>query len=30
MAIVGPALGYVVGSQLLLIYTDFFTADPLT
>lgn len=30
MAIVGPALGYVVGGQLLLFYTDFLSVDPLT
>lgn len=30
MAIVGPALGYVLGSQLLLLYTDFVSVDPLT
>jgi hypothetical protein len=30
MAIIGPALGYVVGGQLLLLYTDFITIDPLT
>lgn len=30
MAIIGPALGYVVGSQLLLLYTDFISVDPLT
>ncbi|XP_030377151.1 solute carrier organic anion transporter family member 4A1 [Scaptodrosophila lebanonensis] len=27
MAIIGPAIGYVLGGQLLLIYTDFFTMD---
>jgi hypothetical protein len=30
MAIIGPAMGYVVGSQLLLLYTDFISVDPLT
>lgn len=28
MAVVGPALGYVLGGQLLKIYTDFVTVDP--
>lgn len=28
MAVVGPAMGYVVGGQLLQIYTDFMTVDP--
>lgn len=28
MAIVGPAIGYVIGGQLLLVYTDFLTDDP--
>lgn len=28
MAIVGPALGYVIGGQMLHIYTDFLTVDP--
>ena len=27
-AIVGPAIGYVLGGQLLQIYTDFLTVDP--
>lgn len=27
MAIIGPAMGYVVGGQLLLIYTDFVAVD---
>ncbi|XP_032677729.1 solute carrier organic anion transporter family member 4A1 isoform X1 [Odontomachus brunneus] len=30
MAIIGPALGYVVGGELLKIYTDFFTVDSST
>lgn len=30
MTIIGPAVGYVVGGQLLLLYTDFLTVDPLT
>ncbi|XP_020290841.1 solute carrier organic anion transporter family member 4A1 isoform X2 [Pseudomyrmex gracilis] len=30
MAIIGPALGYVVGGELLKIYTDFITIDPST
>lgn len=30
MTIIGPAVGYVVGGQLLLIYTDFLTVDPLS
>ncbi|XP_031617011.1 solute carrier organic anion transporter family member 4A1 isoform X2 [Contarinia nasturtii] len=30
MTIIGPAVGYVVGGQLLQIYTDFLTVDPLT
>lgn len=30
MAVIGPAVGYVVGSQLLLIYTDFFNIDAVT
>lgn len=30
MAIIGPAVGYVVGGQLLLIYTDFMTVDSNT
>lgn len=29
-AIIGPAFGYVLGSQLLLLYTDFISVDPLT
>ncbi|EDW37341.1 GL26208 [Drosophila persimilis] len=28
MATVGPAIGYVLGGQLLLIYTDWMTVDP--
>ncbi|XP_076662567.1 organic anion transporting polypeptide 26F isoform X1 [Halictus rubicundus] len=28
MAIIGPALGYVVGGELLKLYTDFLTVDP--
>lgn len=28
MAIVGPALGYVIGGQLLDINTNFLTLDP--
>lgn len=28
MAIIGPALGYVVGGELLKLYTDFITVDP--
>ncbi|KAH8409881.1 hypothetical protein KR009_000300 [Drosophila setifemur] len=28
MATVGPAIGYVLGGQLLLIYTDWLTVDP--
>lgn len=28
MTIIGPAVGYVVGGQLLLLYTDFITVDP--
>lgn len=28
MTIIGPAVGYVVGGQLLLLYTDFLTVDP--
>ncbi|XP_059480522.1 solute carrier organic anion transporter family member 4A1 [Neocloeon triangulifer] len=28
MAILGPAIGFVLGGQLLSIYTDVFTADP--
>jgi len=27
-AIVGPAIGYVLGGQLLQIYTDYLTVDP--
>lgn len=27
MAIIGPAVGYVLGGQLLLIYTDFVAVD---
>lgn len=27
MAMIGPALGYVIGGQLLLIYTDFLLID---
>lgn len=27
MAIIGPAVGYVLGGQLLLIYTEFMTVD---
>lgn len=30
MAIIGPALGYVVGGELLKLYTDFVTVDPST
>lgn len=30
MTIIGPAVGYVTGGQLLLLYTDFLTVDPLT
>lgn len=30
MTIIGPAVGYVLGGQLLQIYTDFMTVDPLT
>lgn len=30
MTIIGPAVGYVVGGQLLLLYTDFLMVDPLT
>lgn len=30
MTIIGPAVGYVAGGQLLLLYTDFLTVDPLT
>jgi len=30
MAIIGPALGYVVGGELLKIYTDFLTVDSST
>lgn len=29
MAVIGPAVGYVVGGQLLLLYTDFVTVDPI-
>ncbi|XP_078038215.1 organic anion transporting polypeptide 26F isoform X5 [Augochlora pura] len=28
MAIIGPAMGYVVGGELLKLYTDFVTVDP--
>lgn len=28
MAIIGPALGYVIGGELLKLYTDFLTVDP--
>lgn len=28
MATIGPAIGYVLGGQLLLIYTDWMTVDP--
>lgn len=28
MAIIGPALGYVIGGELLKLYTDFITVDP--
>lgn len=27
MAVVGPALGYVIGGQMLTIYTDFVSVD---
>jgi organic anion transporter 4A len=27
-AIVGPALGYVLGGQLLTVYTDYLSVDP--
>lgn len=30
MAILGPAVGYVVGGQLLLFYTDMFIVDSAT
>lgn len=30
MTIIGPAVGYVTGGQLLMLYTDFLTVDPLT
>lgn len=30
MAVIGPALGYVLGGQMLNIYTDFATVDPET
>lgn len=30
MAVVGPALGYVLGGQMLNIYTDFATVDSET
>lgn len=29
MAIIGPAVGYVIGGQLLLVYTDFMHIDAL-
>ncbi|XP_008554726.1 solute carrier organic anion transporter family member 4A1 isoform X1 [Microplitis demolitor] len=28
MAVIGPALGYVIGGELLKLYTDFLTTDP--
>lgn len=30
MTIIGPAVGYVVGGQLLLLYTDFLRVDPMS
>ena len=27
MAVIGPAMGYVIGGELLKIYTDFLTVD---
>lgn len=27
MAVIGPAVGYVLGGQLLLFYTDMFSVD---
>jgi solute carrier organic anion transporter family, member 4A len=30
MAVVGPALGYMLGGQMLLLYTDFLTVDVAT
>lgn len=28
LTIMGPALGYVIGGQILQIYTDFYAVDP--
>lgn len=30
MTIIGPAVGYMAGGQLLLLYTDFMTVNPLS
>lgn len=30
MAVVGPALGYVIGGKLLNVYVDFLNVDPLS